>query len=67
MSRGRCRARARSDDRLASQTWKLVEQRSSDLRQAGVPLDLYSSLGADFWADFVEISRSVLRNAHGTE
>jgi hypothetical protein len=55
-----------SDYMLASQARTLVEQRSTDLRQAGVPLDLYSSLGADFWNDFAEISRSVLRNAHGT-
>jgi hypothetical protein len=56
-----------SDYILASQARTLIEERTSDLRQAGVPLGLYSSLGADFWDDFAEISRSVLHIARRIE
>jgi hypothetical protein len=56
-----------SDYMLASQARTLVEERSSDLRQARVPLDLYPPLGGDFWDEFTEISRTVLRNAHAAE
>jgi hypothetical protein len=55
----------RSDYLLASDARTLVEARSTDLRQAGAPLDLYPALGPAFWDEFAEISRTVLRNAHG--
>ena len=37
---------------FASRAGTLIEERTSDLRQAGVPLGRYSSLSADFWDDF---------------
>jgi hypothetical protein len=55
-----------SDYLLASEARTLVEQLSSDLSYASVPLDLYPSLGPDFWHAFAEIARTTVRNARRT-
>jgi hypothetical protein len=52
-----------SDYLLASQARTLVEELSSDLQRAGVPVGLYPALGPDFWDEFTEISRAAVRNA----
>ncbi|MGI8729356.1 MAG: hypothetical protein ACR2LK_05110 [Solirubrobacteraceae bacterium] len=40
---------------------------AADLRLAGVPLDVYGSLGADFWDEFVEICQAAVRAARGPD
>ncbi|MGH2874223.1 MAG: hypothetical protein ACRDL5_17405, partial [Solirubrobacteraceae bacterium] len=47
-----------SDYLLASQARTLVEELSSDLQRAGVPVGLYPALGPDFWNEFAEIART---------
>ncbi len=56
-----------SDYLLASQARTLVEELSSDLQRAGVPMGLYPALGLDFWDEFTEIARSAVRNARRAE
>lgn len=56
-----------SDYLLASQARTLVEELSSDLQRAGVPVGLYPTLGPDFWDEFTEISRTAVRNARRAE
>lgn len=55
-----------SDYLVASDARTLVAARSTELRQAGAPIELYPAIGPDFWNEFAEISRAVLRKAHGT-
>lgn len=47
----------------ASQARTLVDELAADLRYAGVSVELYPALGADFWGEFIEIARHVVRNA----
>jgi hypothetical protein len=56
-----------SDYLLASQARTLVEELSSDVQRAGVPVGLYPALGSDFWNDFAEIARTLARNARRAE
>ena len=56
-----------SDYLLASQARTLVEELSSDLQRAGVPMGLYPALGPDFWDEFTEVSRTAVRNARRAE
>jgi hypothetical protein len=51
----------------ASSARTLVDAISADLQNAGVPLGLFTALGADFWNDFAAISRMLVRNAKGTQ
>ena len=48
---------------LASQARTLVLEIEPDLRFIGVPLEAFGAQGADFWDDFVEISRFVAGEA----
>lgn len=52
-----------SDYVLASRDRTLVEELSSDLQRAGVPVGLYPALGTAFWDEFTEIARTAVRNA----
>lgn len=52
-----------SDYLLASRARTLVEELSSDLQRAGVPVGLYPALGPDFWDEFAEISRAAVKSA----
>jgi len=56
-----------ADYLLASQARTLVEELSSDLQRAGVPVGLYPALGPDFWDEFTEICRTTVRNATRAE
>jgi hypothetical protein len=49
----------------ASQARTLTEELSSDLRYAGVPVEIYAAHGAEFWDEFVEITRAAIRAARG--
>lgn len=51
----------------ASQARTLVDELETDLRYAGVPVGLYPALGADFWDEFSEIARTVIRKARRVE
>lgn len=56
-----------SDYLLASQARTLVDELSSDLQRAGVPVGLYPALGPDFWNEFTEVARTAVRNARRAE
>jgi hypothetical protein len=47
----------------ASQARALLDELSTDLQYAGVPLGLYPRVGPDFWDEFVEIVRLLVRAA----
>jgi hypothetical protein len=49
----------------ASESRRLVKTLEADLRNAGVPLGLYTSLGPEFWNDFTAIVLLLLRKAQG--
>lgn len=49
----------------ASQARTLVTEIEADLRYVGVPPGIYASLGADYWNEFVEITRAAIRHARG--
>jgi hypothetical protein len=51
----------------ASQARTLAEEIAPDLRYAGVPTEIYAARGADFWGDFVEMTRAAIRSARGPE
>jgi hypothetical protein len=51
----------------ASQARALVDQISADVQNAGVPLALFTRLGADYWDDFAAIARMLVRNARGLQ
>jgi hypothetical protein len=48
-----------------SESRRLVSQLEADLRNAGIPLDLYTSLGPEFWNDFTAIVLLLLRKVQG--
>jgi hypothetical protein len=47
----------------ASKARTLIAEIDADLRYVGVPPGIYASLGADFWDEFVEITRAAIRHA----
>jgi hypothetical protein len=47
----------------ASQARTLVDELGTDLDHIGVPVGLYPALGADFWDEFIEITRAAVRKA----
>lgn len=49
----------------ASQARTLVAVIEADLRYVGIRPGLYVTLGAEFWKDFVELTRAVIRDACG--
>jgi hypothetical protein len=51
----------------ASHARTLVADVEADLRRIGVPPGLYAARGADYWEEFVEITRAVIRDARGPE
>lgn len=51
----------------ASQARTLTEELGSDLQQAGVPVAVYAARGAEFWDEFVEITRAAIRAARGPQ
>jgi len=51
----------------ASQARTLVDELATDLGYAGVPVGPYKALGLDFWAEFTEIVRALVRQARGPQ
>ena len=49
----------------ASQARTLVDELATDLAYAGVPVGPYMALGQDFWDEFTEIVRALVRQAQG--
>jgi hypothetical protein len=49
----------------ASQARTLVDELATDLGYAGVPVGPYMALGLDFWEEFTEIVRALVRQAQG--
>jgi hypothetical protein len=49
----------------ASQARTLVDELATDLGYAGVPVGPYMALGVDFWDEFTEIVRALMRRAQG--
>lgn len=49
----------------ASQARTLVDELATDLSYAGVPVGPYMALGLDFWDEFNEIVRALVRQAQG--
>jgi len=54
-----------SDYLRASQARTLVDELATDLGYAGVPVGPYMALGRDFWEEFTEIVRTLVRQAQG--
>jgi hypothetical protein len=50
----------------ASQARTLTDKLRSDLRYADIPVEVYAARGAEFWEEFVEITRAAVRAAQGT-
>ena len=50
----------------ASHARTLIEEIGSDLQLAGVPVEIYSAHGAEYWDAFTEITRAAIREARGT-
>lgn len=50
----------------ASQARTLIDGLRSDLAHVGVPVEVYGARGAEFWDEFVEITRAAIRAARGT-
>jgi hypothetical protein len=50
----------------ASSARTLVTDIEYDLRWVRVPPDVYTARGADFWDDFIEITRATIHNARGS-
>ena len=48
---------------LASQARTLVDELSTDIAHAGVPLGMFTALGPDFWDDFAAIARMLAGKA----
>ena len=59
------------DDRTeylrASQARTLVDELATDLGYARVPVEPYKALGLDFWDEFTEIARALVRQARGAQ
>jgi hypothetical protein len=49
----------------ASQARTLVDELATDLGYAGVPVGPYMALGLEFWEEFTEIVRALVRQAQG--
>ena len=49
----------------ASQARTLVDELATDLGYAGVPVGPYMALGLDFWEEFTEIVRALVRQMRG--
>jgi hypothetical protein len=56
-----------SDYLRASQARTLVDEIATDLGHAGVPIGPYLALGLDFWDQFAEIVRALVRQAQGAQ
>ncbi len=51
----------------ASQARTLVDELTTDLGYAGFPIGPYMALGVDFWDEFTEIVRALVRQAQGAQ
>lgn len=49
----------------ASQARTLATRLTPDLQLAGAPAEIYDARGAEFWDEFVEITRAAVRAARG--
>ncbi len=49
---------------LASQARTLVDDIAGDLSHIGIPVGLHGAHGADYWEQFISISRTAIRNMH---
>jgi hypothetical protein len=49
----------------SSQARTLIDELAADLGYAGVPVGPYMALGPDFWEEFTEIVRALVRQARG--